>query len=272
MITNLGIGYSGRLGNQLFQYAACYSVAKRLNVDFVIPEKNINVIKQDGCFDFSNNQWISYNFRMYDCFELTAIKGDVNISKTFQEPYFHYCEDFNNIQNNTSVEGYYQSERYFIDYKENILNEFTFKPEIYNQALDIIKDFHYNEIVAVHIRRGDNVINPVFPVISIDYIQEALNEFTDKDYNFLIISDDINYCKEIFPESDNIKFSDGFSDFIDLCLMSLADHNIISNSSFSWWGAYLNKNFNKKVIAPSNWFKDKNINTKDLIPNNWKII
>jgi hypothetical protein len=106
-----------------------------------------------------------------------------------------------------------------------------------------------------------------------EYIQAAINEFTDKEYNFLIISDDVPYCKEVFPESDNIRISSGENDFEDLCLMSLADHNIISNSSFSWWGAYLNKNENKKVIAPSDWFKDKiNMNTKDLIPKNWIII
>ena len=80
----------------------------------------------------------------------------------------------------------------------------------------------------------------------------------------------IPYCKEVFPEG--VLFSDGTNDLVDLCLMSLADHNIISNSSFSWWGAYLNQNQNKKIITPSNWFKDKNINTKDLIPNKWIII
>ena len=272
MITNLEIGYNGRLGNQIFQYAACYAAAKKLGVEFVIPKSNVDNIKQDGCFDYSNNQWIPYNFRMYDCFDITAPKTDANINQIFQEPYFHYTEDFNYIQDNTSVQGYYQSEKYFIDCKEDILKEFTFKSEIINQANNIINDFKNNEIVAVHIRRGDNVINPTFPLISIEYIQQSLNTFSDKEYNFLIISDDISFCKEVLPESDNIRFSDGKIDFVDLCLMSLADHNIISNSSFSWWGAYLNKNINKKVIAPNNWFKDKTINTNDLIPKNWTII
>jgi hypothetical protein len=270
MITNLEIGYNGRLGNQLFQYAACYATAKKLNVDFIIPEKNINDIKQDGCYDFSNNKWLPYNFRMYDCFEITAPKGKIKTDNIFQEPHFHYTERFNNILDNTSIQGYYQSEKYFIDYKEDIIKEFTFKSEIYNQALNVIENYRDKEIVAVHIRRGDNVINPVFPLISMEYIQEALNNFTDKEYNFLIISDDIPYCKEVFPEG--VLFSDGTNDLVDLCLMSLADHNIISNSSFSWWGAYLNQNQNKKIITPSNWFKDKNINTKDLIPNKWIII
>lgn len=270
MITNLEIGYNGRLGNQIFQYAACYATAKRLGVDFIIPENNIDNIKQDGCFNFSNNQWIPYNFRMYDCFEITAPKGKIKINNIFQEPYFHYTEEFNNISDGTSIQGYYQSEKYFINYKEDILKEFTFKEKILNGAKEKIKPLSDKEIVAVHIRRGDNVINPTFPLISMEYIQEALNSFSDKEYNFLIISDDISYCKETFPEG--VFFSEGTNDLVDLCLMSLANHNIISNSSFSWWGAYLNNNSNKKVVAPSDWFKDKSINTNDLIPKSWTII
>lgn len=270
MITNLEIGYNGRLGNQLFQYAACYSVAKKLGVDFIIPQKNIDNIKQDGCYDFTNNQWIPYNFRMYDCFEITAIKDEIKINNIFQEPHFHYTEEFNNISDNTSIQGYYQSEKYFINYKEDILKEFTFKEKIFNEAKERIEHINNKEIVAIHVRRGDNIVNPNFPVISTEYLQEALNIFTDKEYNFLVISDDISYCKEIFPKE--MFFSEGTTDLIDLCLMSLADHNIISNSSFSWWGAYLNNNPYKKITAPSNWFKDKSINTNDLIPKSWIII
>jgi hypothetical protein len=272
MITNLQIGYEGRLGNQLFQYAACYTIAKKLGVGFIIPKKNIDNVKQDGCFNYSNNQWIPYNFRMYDCFNITAPQGEIKVDFIFQEPYFHYTDEFYNIQDNTSIQGYYQSEKYFLNYKEDIIKEFTFKSKILDKAKKVITPIKNKEIVAIHIRRGDNIINPTFPLISIEYIQKAINQFIDKEYNFIIISDDISYCKEIFPENENIKFSSGEDDFVDLCLMTLADHNIISNSSFSWWGAYLNKNQNKKVVAPSDWFKDKAINAKDLIPNNWIVI
>jgi hypothetical protein len=271
MITNLEIGYTGRLGNQLFQYAACYATAKRLNTNFVIPKSNVDKIKQDGCFNFSNNQWIPYSFRMYDVFKITAPQViDLPSFNTYKESNFHYSEAFQNIIDNTSIEGYFQSEKYFIDYKDEILKEFSFKDEIYTQSLKIISSIKDKETVAVHIRRGDNVINPTFPLISMEYIQQALNHFSDKEYNYLIISDDINFCKEVFPQ--DVLFSDGKNDLVDLCLMSLADHNIISNSSFSWWGAYLNSNPNKKVIAPSNWFKDKNINLQDLFPKNWIVL
>lgn len=274
MITSLDIGYNGRLGNQLFQYAVCYTQAKRLGVDFIIPKKNVDNIKPDGCYNFADNSWIPYKFRMYECFDITSkTSEDIHTHSVYKEPHFHYSDSINNVKDNTSIEGYYQSEKYFLDCKNEILKEFTFKSDIINQAYDTIKDFNNNEIIAVHIRRGDNVVNPTFPVISMEYIQSAINQFSDKEYNYLIISDDVEWCKSIFPEGDNIKISTGESDFVDLCLMSLADHNIISNSSFSWWGAYLNKNPNKKVIAPSDWFKDKiNMNTNDLIPENWIII
>ena len=274
MITNLQIGYDGRLGNQLFQYAVCYTLAKKLGVEFVIPKKNVDNIKLDGCWNYADDTYIPYVFRMYDCFNITAnVVEDIIVKNVFKEPHFHYTELINEIVDSTSVEGYYQSEKYFIEYKNDILKEFTFKSEILNKAKSIINDFADNEIVAVHVRRGDAVINPVFSLIDMEYIQSAINNFSDKEYNFLIISDDVKWCKEVFPDGGNIKISNGENDFVDLCLMSLASHNIIANSSFSWWGAYLNPNPNKKVIAPNNWFKDKiNTNTKDLIPNNWLLI
>jgi len=234
MITNLQIGYNGRLGNQLFQYAACYSTAKRLGVEFFIPSKNVYEIKPDGCFDYSNNKWIEYQFRMYDCFNLTAQIKNENVNHTYKEPHFHFDSNFLNIKDSTSVEGYFQSEKYFELYKDEIINEFQFKEEIKNLAKRYFENFKDKEVITIHIRRGDNVINPVFPTISMEYIQTAINEFTDKEYNYLIISDDILYCKQLFPNSDNIRFSTGENDFVDMCLMRMADHNIISNSSFSW--------------------------------------
>lgn len=273
MITNLNIGYHGRLGNQLFQYAVCYSIAKKLGVDFVIPKENIENIKKDGCYNFSDNSWIPYSFRMYDCFNITAPqKNNIVTENIFKEPYFQYTEQINSVKDNTSIEGYFQSEKYFVNHKEEILNEFKFKPEILKTAQNFISDFKSKEIIAVHIRRGDAVVNPTFPLMGVDYFQKAIDHFSDKEYNFLIISDDIEWCKNIFSEGDNVRFSKGVDDFVDLCLMSLANHNIISNSSFSWWGAYLNTNPSKKVIAPNNWFKDKSVNTSDLIPKDWIII
>ena len=271
MITNLEIGYNGRLANQMFQYAVCFTIAKKLDTNFIIPEDNETKIKEDGCWDYSNNKWIPYNFRMYEGFNITAKKSNSDfVEQIYQEPHFHYSDKINLVNDNTSIQGYYQSEKYFLECKEDILKEFTFKKDILEESNKIISPLKDKEVVCVHVRRGDNVVNPNFPLVSMEYIQEAMNQFVDKEYNFLVVSDDIGYCKEVFP--DGVHFSTGTSDFVDMCLMSLSDHNIISNSSFSWWGAYLNKSLSKKVIAPSNWFTNKDMILDDLFPKNWIII
>jgi hypothetical protein len=105
--------------------------------------------------------------------------------------------------------------------------------------------------------------------VSLEYIQAALKQFSDDQYTFLIFSDDIEWCKQVFP--DGVVFIEGNNQYKDLCLMSLCNHNIISNSSYSWWAAYLNQNKNKKIVAPSNWFIPAKPLT-DLYPNNWIII
>jgi hypothetical protein len=113
------------------------------------------------------------------------------------------------------------------------------------------------------------VAHPNYWVVTPEYLQEALNHFTDQEYTFLVFSDDIEWCKNTFPEG--VIYVEGNNQFEDLCMMSLCDHNIIANSSYSWWGAFLNKNPNKKIIAPSNWFTEpKPLN--DLYPNNWIVI
>jgi len=121
----------------------------------------------------------------------------------------------------------------------------------------------------VHIRRGD-YLNKIHkhPTQPKEYYYSAFSQFNE-DIHFLIFSDDIEWCK------NNLKykylyFIEEELDYISLYLMSLCNHNIIANSSFSWWGAWLNQETNKKVIAPSNWFgKNKKLNTKDLIPSKW---
>ena len=218
MITHKSIGYSGRLGNQMFQYAAAKAQALRLNVDCYLPDHT--VIKQDGCFDYTNNKWIQYKLDLYDCFNITA-------------PLLNF-----------------QSYKYFEDCKDRILEEFTFKDEILNKCKAEVSK--YANPVAIHIRRGDQVAHPNMWNVSLEYIQAALEQFSDEEYTFLIFSDDIEWCKQVFPE--RVVFIEGNNQYEDLCLMSLCNHNVISNSSYSWWAAYLNSNANKKVVVPSNWF------------------
>jgi len=263
MITHKSIGYSGRLGNQMFQYAALKALSLRTEYEMFLP--NHITIKPDGCYDMTNNKWIEYKLDLLDCFNIVCPILDNSLPNQYQEQSFGF-EPFT-ISDNTSIEGYFQSYKYFEDYKEDILNDFKFRDELLSKCQEEISQ-HINP-VAIHIRRGDYVNHPGFWNITPEYIQDALSYFSDDEYTFLIFSDDIEWCKQIFPEE--VIFVEGNNQFKDLCLMSLCNHNIISNSSYSWWGAYLNINPNKKIIAPKNWFTDpKPLNY--LYPNNWIII
>jgi hypothetical protein len=264
MITHKSIGYSGRLGNQMFQYAALKSLSLKTGYEFYLP--NNTSVKQDGCFDFTNNKWISYKLDLLDCFNLKCKFSNEIQPNIYQENSFNFEPEIFNIKNNTSIEGYFQSYKYFDEYRDEILKEFAFVSSILNKCKQEISKYH--NPVSIHVRRGDYVNHPNYWVITPEYIQGALEYFNDDEYIFLIFSDDIEWCKQIFPEG--VIFIEG-NQFEDLCLMSLCKHNVICNSTFSWWGAYLNQNPNKKIIASSKWFiEPKDMN--DLYLNNWTII
>ncbi len=275
MITNQEIGYNGRLGNQMFQYAVLLNLASRLNTDVVLPLKN-NDIKPDGCFDYSVNNWIPYKLDLYDCFNITAVQSNnIDIKHVYKEPHFNYSNTINSVIDNTSVQGYFQSDKYFTNSKEKVLSEFVFKDTIEIEANSFINDIKSNvdgrEIVGIHVRRGDAVVNPTFHLLNVEYFVSCITKyFTDTEYAFVFISDDIQWCKNTFDSADNVFFT-GRSSFVDLSIMSKCDHNIISNSSYSWWGVYLNKNKNKKIVSPSKWFKSESIIMKDLYCKDWII-
>ncbi len=175
------------------------------------------------------------------------------------------------------VIGYWQSYRYFIDYQEDIRKIFTFRQPLNarNQAVlhQIGDEF---QTVALHVRRGDYVqdktVNQVHGVCSMAYYQKAIEVIHQKIANpyFIIFSDDITWCKSAIKTG----FSQLFIDYPnknweDMQLMSLCKHQIIANSSFSWWGAWLNQNPEKVVVAPQKWLAEKPISMDDVLPKNW---
>lgn len=265
MLTHKSIGYSGRLGNQMFQYAALKAAALRLGVQCFLPSHQS--IKQDGVYDLTNHKWIPYRLELVDCFEITAPIQDNNLPNQYSEKAFTYENSINTIESNTTLEGYFQSYKYFQDFEEDIRREFTFKPSILTKCESIIAQ--YSNPISIHIRRGDYVNHPSYWTVTPEYLTAALEEVVQPDATYLIFSDDLDWCKEVF--GDEFVFMQGNNQFEDLCLMSLCDHNVIANSSYSWWGAWLNNNPDKVVVAPSKWFND-NKSLDDLYPNNWIII
>jgi len=272
MITHKSIGYSGRLGNQMFQYAALLGIANKLKLEPKIPIEN-SFTYVDCSMDLVTGNYIKSKLDLIDCFYINiqnfTNKSNILTHFDYQEKFFHFDSDIFNIKDGTTIHGYFQSDKYFNHCSDLIKSEFSFKKEI----LDICKSFinSYKNTVSIHVRRGDYVgLQNHHPTLSLEYYQKALtNYFSDDEYTFLIFSDDIDWCRQVFP--NGVVFVEGTNQFEDMCLMSLCNHNIIANSSFSWWSAWLNKNENKKVISPLNWFGPAyaHYNTFDLYPNNY---
>lgn len=179
----------------------------------------------------------------------------------------HSFNELPDIQSpkNIVLDGYWQSEKYFSHCRETILEQFNFKWQ------------HRAGWCSIHVRRGDylNYIDK-HPVVTEFYLLAALEKMVEltSNENFIIFSDDIPWCKRFFSQYRcNFQYSEGKSEKEDLELMSSCEHNIISNSTFSWWGAWLNQNANKIVISPSkdNWFGPGNshLDTSDIIPDSW---
>jgi hypothetical protein len=196
----------------------------------------------------------------------------------YKERHFHYDPDLRKVGQDIYLDGYWQSEKYFAAYRDELLRTFTLKADLHEQTLRYQKMIEETEAVSLHIRRGDYVSNPhtnsVHGTCSLEYYQNAVRYITVrvKDPHFYIFSDDLAWAKENLVFIDGITFvklDDKVPDHEEMYLMSQCKHNIIANSSFSWWGAWLNQNTQKIVIAPKKWLNDNTINTNDLIPEGW---
>ena len=183
----------------------------------------------------------------------------------FNEKFLNECPDW------VSIQGFFQSEKYFKNIEDEIRSDFEFKDEIIKPCKEMISQSDVSPI-ALHIRRTDYIKNPNHTALGLDYYQKALEQFDDEPV--LIFSDDPEWCnqQELFS-SDRFLIAEGNSNYVDLCLMTLCSGHIIANSSFSWWGAWLATN--NKVVSPSGWFAEsdnEHIDTKDLIPETWTVI
>jgi hypothetical protein len=250
----------GGLGNYMFQISVAYSLSLD-NKDKLIFNINDSLRVHEPIKSYTNNIFSKINFVEFNLDGLT----------NYYEPFFHYQKI--PLLNNVKLNGYFQSEKYFLHNRNQILELFEIdeksKKEIYEKYSEILD----GETCSIHVRRGDYLsLNGHHPVCDLEYYNKSINLF-DKNTKFLVFSDDIKWCQENF-KGENFTFISGNRDFIDIWLMSLCQNNIIANSTFSWWGAWLNQNINKKVIAPSKWFGPLKINhnTQDLIPKTWKII
>ena len=274
MITNLNIGYNGRFGNQLFQFASTIGIGRKLGYEIKFPIQNIN---NGVTHNTADGKPFVAKLNITECFNIDKSFFDDNVQPQFfkNERFFHFDDEIFNINDNTSVNGYFQSEKYFEHCKDEILNILEIKPEILKSAYELLPKVN-KELVSIHIRRSDYlVLGDYHSLNGVDYVNKAIELISGVDsYHFVVCSDDVDWCESIWGGNKNFTIIKSDSSYIDFTTMSLCHHHIISNSSFSWWSSYLSKNKNKKIIAPSNWFGPNMSGTilKDLYTKHMVII
>jgi len=252
------LGKNGHLGNQMFQLSSLIGIANNLNYEWVIPP------------EYHANDPLS---NIYQCFDMNidiTKKIILNPTYVFNERYYHFDEEFyNQCSDNTDLNGYFQSYKYFEKYREELLSLFSFKEYIVSQGNSIMSELDSQKTVAIHVRRSDYTqLAEWHTNLGLDYYSRAIENFSD--YKKIVLSDDIEWCmtQEIFKDAYFVK---SLNPYVDFYIMTMCNGNIIANSSFSWWGAWLNKNNDKIVVAPQNWFGPSNAHndTKDLTPEEW---
>ena len=272
------------LGNQLFQYAAAKQLAEKLGAQ----------LKLDA--DFFDNNMDGVTQRNFELNKLAisaplASKEEIKRVKkktwknifhisTIREQHYPLIHLLLRRNNDYYVKGYWQSERYFADISSTIRNEFRFvKPLQDEYFIQIQQKIRETDSVSLHFRRRDYVtnakVNACFGTCPIEYYQKAVKTISSSIPNphLFIFSDDIAWVKDNFRTCFPVIFIDQKDEMIhsDFRLMQLCRHNIIANSSYSWWAAWLNENPSKIVIAPQQWSKDKQLQHRSatLIPRSW---
>jgi hypothetical protein len=241
----------GGLGNQLFQWAATKYLSIKYNTDYK--------------FELSYFQLMGWELELKKFKKIIIEEYNTPISLKIVTDDFN----FKNIEDNSFLNGYWQSEKYFNEIDNLIRQDLKIEDNLKNYIINKYPILNQNTI-SLHVRRGDYIrLNNYHPIQNLDYYKKAYDIINDNSINILVFSDDINWCKENI-KLDNILYIEGETNIVDMYIMSLCTHNIIANSSFSWWGAWLNSNENKKVIAPINWFGPQaNLYTGDIIPKKW---
>lgn len=286
---------SGGLGNQMFQYALGRALSLKLNTKLALDitsfdnqphtdttrEYELDVYKLSATIasqnDLANwdrpsrwklvlNKYLKFNLNPYP---INYIKEE---SHKFDQKVLDKSD-------NTYLSGYWQSEKYFLDYRNQIMSDFnTRSQKISSKNKKLLDSISKVNSISLHVRRSDYVTNPnankFHGTCELSYYQHAMKyiESRIKKPNYFVFSDDPAWVRNNIKSNHPIIYithNSGKNSHEDIRLMSQCKHNIIANSSFSWWGAWLNKNDHKIVVAPKHWFKNPDLDTSDLIPVDW---
>jgi len=255
----------GGLGNMIFQIAATLSMAIDKGVDASFPNLMSQLININN--DSFYNSKIKHSIEYLSLFDKLLTEQPPQGLKTYRYP-FHYDSTIPE-GNEFIIDGFFQSEKYFKKNEKKIKEILT----VPKNVLDII-NIKYKLLLelkttAIHVRRGDYLKFPKHhPTQSVDYYKKSI-ELLNNTEKFIIFSDDIEWCKSNFI-GDEYYFIENEKDYVELYLMSMCNNVITSNSSFSWWGAWLNNNNDKIIIGPNIWFGiNVNDTSKDILPKEW---
>ncbi|APX17658.1 alpha-1,2-fucosyltransferase [Phaeobacter sp. HS012] len=273
----------GRLGNQMFQYAAGRALADRLGVSLALDSRGAE-LRGEGVltrvFDLdlaTPDIWPPLRQRAPLGYALWRGLGQHlgTGPKLRREVGLGYNPDFVDWSDNSYLHGYWQSERYFAQSAERIRRDFTF-PEYSNQQnAEMAARIGETNAISLHVRRGDYLTLAAHVLCDQAYYEAALAQVLDGlegQPTVYVFSDDPQWAKENLPlpcDKVVVDFNGADTDYEDMRLMSLCKHNIIGNSSFSWWAAWLNQTPDRRVAGPAKWFGDPKLNNPDILPPGW---
>jgi hypothetical protein len=280
MISFKSIGYLGRLGNQMFQFASVYGIGSKIGYEVGFPLENCTTYRGGGPKDLKTGLNMSVKCDLLDCFDIPPKfflpLSTIVTSSIYREGDFRLNEEAFSVSDGTDFFGYFQTEKYFKHVSEDLLSIFKFhwfhERKANNFLHGTIKEKNKDaEIVSLHVRRTDYTLYPDHhPTCSREYYDKAIDMFSP-DAIIVVFSDDIDWCRKEFV-GDRYIIVDLEDPYAELCLMTKCHSHIIANSSFSWWGAWLNSK-PKKVVAPKNWFGPLlQKNTDDIYCEGWRIL
>jgi len=285
----------GGLGNQMFQFAAGYALAKHHNLPLKI---DITALKKyprhagfqlddifSGSFELANKVDLTrslglfYGKRTLQGITISNEETLKALPRVVQHPTHNFWPDFFEYRKkNIYVSGYWQSSKYFKGYENDLRAIFEFKNDLKNENKELAEEMQSEQSVSIHLRRGDYVSNPranaFHGVCSPTYYKAAIGLVKQQNpyAKYFVFSDDAEFASAEFQDQSDIKIVSNNRErnsYIDMHLMSFCKHHIIANSTFSWWGAWLSQHDLKTVIAPKKWFAGSEDEIVDIYEDAW---
>lgn len=251
------LGVIGKLGNQMFQYAALLGISRRLGYEVLIPP--LEQLDLARLFPISAEVITTSELR--------------RLRHRFEEDRVGYTDAWRSIPDDCDLYGYFQSPRYFPD-DETVAREFAFLPQVLGPAQEAVAARRQGDrpLIGVTIRRADYLVNPEFVVLSdTDYYHQVFAHFEALDPLYLLSSDDPDWCRRTYTGPE-FTFMTELTDHQQLAALTMCDHLAIANSSFAWWAAWLNRTPGRTVLAASRWFTDGGDYPdaeRDPLPGDW---